>query len=464
MCVLDKSEDGNVSCPKCRASLRKLLKLECEPVYIFVDASNVWTEVKKKVARELRLKSSEDPRVRIHAGKLSDVVSQGRPLARGKLYGSEPPPIYSAWEKIKENKFEVEVFEKSTVTGKEKQVDQQLVADITETVCEYSVYKGIIAIVCGDADVLPAIRKTIKKGWKCEVWFWEQCGAQAIKKMEKENPQAMKVVFLDNYTKEIAFNSYQLDPKYFDSEIQQTSVVIVKANDVIDTLELTNSTDWQDELSTYLERPFQYFFTGKEHSFNDLVLVFRKLGSEVEFDEITSKLCRRYGERVKPYVSYCNSIQPSEIISQAETMVSNRFHVLQSELLEGSALITDASEGRATAIEEAPLNDGFQIVSNRKKMANRGSRSHQQYSKPCPERAYCKKTYCSYFHTKEERQFFRSRRKKCSPCFNGSNCKKEECVFAHNENDSFCCVCSKWGHLQGKAKKEKCFPKKASKQ
>ena len=34
-------------------------------------------------------------------GKLTDLVADKRPVAQGFLYGSEPPPVDTVWEKIK---------------------------------------------------------------------------------------------------------------------------------------------------------------------------------------------------------------------------------------------------------------------------------------------------------------------------------------------------------------------------
>ena len=161
------------------------------------------------MAQDLSLKCSEDPRVRIDVGKLAGVVSGDRP----KLYKTIPPPTDSVWKKIEEKEFDVQVFKRSVLTGKEKQVDQQLVADITQTVCDPSVSKGTIATVCGDADVLPAVRKTIEKGWKCEVWVWKQCCSHVIKETERENPTLMKVVFLDNYTNKVTYVDCLFKPK-----------------------------------------------------------------------------------------------------------------------------------------------------------------------------------------------------------------------------------------------------------
>ena len=63
----------------------------------------MWIEAKKRAALKLTLKFIEDPRPRLDIGKVTDVVANGRNVAWGTLYGSEPLPIDSAWQKITED-------------------------------------------------------------------------------------------------------------------------------------------------------------------------------------------------------------------------------------------------------------------------------------------------------------------------------------------------------------------------
>ena len=71
-------------------------------IWIHVDDSNIWIEAKKFASRERRFKTREDHRIRIGISKLTDLVADKRPVAQGFLYGSEPPPVDTVWEKIKQ--------------------------------------------------------------------------------------------------------------------------------------------------------------------------------------------------------------------------------------------------------------------------------------------------------------------------------------------------------------------------
>ena len=155
-CFMDRMEElriDDISKVKClNAHCANILKpyqpyqFE-EHVFIYVDDSNIWIEGKKLAAKQLKLRCVEDPRLRLDVGKVADVVANGREVAWGILYGSEPPPIDTVWEKIEERGWKVITSKRSAFTNREKQVDHQMVADITALVSDRTVAKGKIAIV-----------------------------------------------------------------------------------------------------------------------------------------------------------------------------------------------------------------------------------------------------------------------------------------------------------------------------
>uniref|UniRef100_A0A1X7SIP7 NYN domain-containing protein n=1 Tax=Amphimedon queenslandica TaxID=400682 RepID=A0A1X7SIP7_AMPQE len=143
------------------------LPLQELPIYIYVDNYNIWIESKKLAGSKIGRR--EDSRVRIDIGKLAEVVAAGRPVAKGFLYGSVPPPVDTVWEKIRKSNFEVKVRKRSQVTGKEKMVDSDLVADATERACMTPKEKrSTFVVITGDADARPAIEKALKYKWNVE--------------------------------------------------------------------------------------------------------------------------------------------------------------------------------------------------------------------------------------------------------------------------------------------------------
>ena len=103
-------------------------------------------------------------------------MANGHSVAQGFLYAAEQPAVDTVWQKIKECGWKVpQPKKRSVLTRKEKGIDTQLVADITEMACTTPKEQcTTIVIISGDANVMPAIQKVLKyKGWKVEVYMWE---------------------------------------------------------------------------------------------------------------------------------------------------------------------------------------------------------------------------------------------------------------------------------------------------
>ena len=128
-------------------------------IFLFVDDSNIWIGAKTLQSRLKRYKTVEDHRIRIDIGRLTDLIAAGRPLCQGVLYGSEPPPVDTYWNKIKERDcWQVKTAVRHSLTGKEKKVDTRLVADVTRLAIDTPTAKrSTIVLVTGDADMIPAI-------------------------------------------------------------------------------------------------------------------------------------------------------------------------------------------------------------------------------------------------------------------------------------------------------------------
>ena len=127
-------------------------------VSIFVDDANLWIEGKKAYAKEKGLDTPEDPRARFNIGRVTEVVAASREdqIKRITLYGSRPPEVDTVWKKMKEHNWKLDIKERSYHTGKQKQVDSQLITDVVSLVASQSA-PGILVIVSGDADYIPPI-------------------------------------------------------------------------------------------------------------------------------------------------------------------------------------------------------------------------------------------------------------------------------------------------------------------
>ena len=447
-CFADKMfYDNKMRCSSCSESLEPI-KPPCEDndhVFIYVDDSNMWIEAKKLAANKLNFKCVEDPRLRLDIGKVTDVVANNRKVAWGILYGSEPPPIDSVWQKIRERGWKVIITQRSSFTGKEKQVDHQMVADITALVSG-CIVKGKIVMVSGDADMIPAISKSLQMKWSTEIWMWGNGVSNALKQLAEENPRLMSINILDSRLEEVTFTNFTFGA----TKIPDRRSVIIK------DIDFTPDETWQKKLGEKLGWPFQICMIGPEKlqnpvDFKDVILIFSnaraKDNKDFEmhyFDKIFGDLDREYPGKILNYPAYRRQFDRQEDICLA-----NRFEALLSldeQLSEESFSGDDvpSSYGAIKEIDEDDEKEQFQVVRRKQQ------KKTQKYSILCKWRSKCKRGLkCQYHHTDDEKKFFIKYRKNMECTYKGA-CRygPSKCFYAHSDKDSFCCNCHSWGHLE----------------
>ena len=401
-CFADKMfYDNKMRCSSCSESLEPI-KPPCEDndhVFIYVDDSNMWIEAKKLAANKLNLKCVEDPRLRLDIGKVTDVIANNRKVAWGILYGSEPPPIDSVWQKIRERGWKVITAQRSSFTGKEKQVDHQMVADITALVSG-CIVKGKIVMVSGDADMIPAISKSLQMKWSTEIWMWGNGVSNALKQLAEENPGLMSINILDSRLEEVTFTNFTFGA----TKIPDTRSVIIK------DIDFTPDETWQKKLGEKLGWPFQICMIGPEKlqnpmDFKDVILIFSnaraKDNKDFEmhyFDKIFGDLDREYPGKILNYPAYRKQFDRQEDICLA-----NRFEALLSldeQLSEESFSGDDvpSSYGAIKEIDEDDEKEQFQVVRRKQQ------KKTQKYSILCKWRSKCKRGLkCQYHHTDDEK-------------------------------------------------------------
>lgn len=447
-CFADKMfYDNKMRCSSYSESLEPI-KPPCEDndhVFIYVDDSNMWIEAKKLAANKLNLKCVEDPRLRLDIGKVTDVIANNRKVTWGILYGSEPPPIDSVWQKIRERGWKVITTQRSSFTGKEKQVDHQMVADITALVSG-CIVKGKIVMVSGDADMIPAISKSLQMKWSTEIWMWGNGVSNALKQLAEENPGLMSINILDSRLEEVTFTNFTFGA----TKIPDTRSVIIK------DIDFTPDETWQKKLGEKLSWPFQICMIGPEKlqnpvDFKDVILIFSnaraKDNKDFEmhyFDKIFGDLDREYPGKILNYPAYRKQFDRQEDICLA-----NRFEALLSldeQLSEESFSGDDVPSGYGAIkeIDEDDEKEQFQVVRRKQQ------KKTQKYSILCKWRSKCKRGLkCQYHHTDDEKKFFIKYRKNTECTYKGA-CRygPSKCFYAHSDKDSFCCNCHSWGHLE----------------
>lgn len=170
-------------------------------LHLFVDNSNVLLEGRRfaKMKSEGRRKLGRflDNSYEIDWGKFLYVVKEtdSRALADVPyLYGSRPPPNDSVWQRIRDDGFDVKVFDRN-IRNKEKGVDMEMGMDIAERLHTVRPPKTIV-LAAGDADYVPVVTRAQSKGWSVEVWFWSNVAAELRKAATRFCPLDAQFDFL----------------------------------------------------------------------------------------------------------------------------------------------------------------------------------------------------------------------------------------------------------------------------
>lgn len=146
-------------------------------LHLFVDNSNILIEGQRcaemRRTRRARLGRDKDRTYQIDWGKFIYVLKQKdtRYLADIPiLYGSRPPNEDSFWQRMRDDGFDVRLFDRN-IRDKEKGVDVEMGMDIAERLINVTPPQTII-VAAGDADFIPPVTRARGRGWTVEVWFW----------------------------------------------------------------------------------------------------------------------------------------------------------------------------------------------------------------------------------------------------------------------------------------------------
>lgn len=427
-------------------------------IWIFVDDSNIWIEAKKLQSKMKDFKTCEDHRVRIDMGKLADVIADGRPVKQGVLYGSEPPPIDTVWNKIREKGFRVDAQPRSKITGKEKQIDTKLVAEVTSTAIKTPNHeRTTIVVVTGDADVIPALKEVLKEDrWKVEVYMWEQAVARQLKKFANENDKRVEIKYLDKCLDEVSFTNIRFPistNKKLKAKVKESGIVFSMAHRAFGDHRVPHES-WCQQLESIAQWPFQcYWYQANGKLTDDLVIVFSDDKKAGKFDCTTFladiKTADTNGDSgPKYYLPKVIAVQTFLAFSLDDDL---KHAALEQVGIYNKADIYDGYDSEKNCVSES--EDKWTTVYFKKIPTRK-----QHYSDLCPFKFNCKfGTKCQYKHTEEEKRDFSKRRDGRGNCFRKVNeckhhvenkCKNSrmDCDFAHGKEDAWCFRCCSFGH------------------
>ena len=436
-------------------------------IHIFVDDSNIWIEAKKLHAKKFNT-FSEDPRVRIDMGKLADVLANGRPVQEGILYGSEPPPIDTVWKKIEERAgWKVKSKRRDMITGKEKQIDTNLVADVTATAIRTPIHeRTAIVLVTGDANVLPAVEKVLEeKQWNVEVYMWKDALSKQIIYYGAEHHRRVKVIPLDSYLDHLAFTNMRFSVSNRDYLIRTVSAYGVVFSMKPNAFKRRVPTkQWFQRLENIAQWPCRYYWFERKsgEQSDDLVIVFPPYSETREFNVAkflqNIKVDRDSNSREYrlPLVLKAQAFRQFMDKEKEQKNVDSPVKLLDAVLEEICLLnrsdLDPGYENYAVCMSEESDDSEWTVVKRRYQPRR------QKFSDPCRYGMHCTcGTQCPFKHSDEDKEYFKKRGGTGNPYRKVKLCKyfetkrcwrsKEDCDGAHGEDDAHCLACGEGGHF-----------------
>ncbi|CAG8650293.1 9413_t:CDS:2, partial [Acaulospora colombiana] len=146
-------------------------------VSVFADNSNLFIEGKYTIGQIEKAGTFDQQRnsfylnqLHIDHGRLLSTILKGRQMGSNPIIvGSRPPPNDSLWKQIRNQGYDVVVYDRN-IENKEKKVDMALGVSAMNVI--WSNDLGVLVLIAGDGDYEPVINEALKRKWKVEIWFW----------------------------------------------------------------------------------------------------------------------------------------------------------------------------------------------------------------------------------------------------------------------------------------------------
>ena len=175
---------------------------EMMPCMMFLDNSNFFSEGQKWMAHYYGLTCLSDQRFRLNMEGLAMKLIHGRPIVDIHVYGSnklDSDATERVWAAFREAGAQTHVLPRSTFTGRERQVDGSLVADLMKMVRRADrEYVGCAIVGSGDEDALGACKNVLEKTrWSVEVWSVKSGLSSKFAQLQKLYPTRLHISPLD---------------------------------------------------------------------------------------------------------------------------------------------------------------------------------------------------------------------------------------------------------------------------
>ena len=429
--------DERAACPEftrkiceCQKCHPEVFQTQPPKVWIYVDDSNLWIEGKKAYAQAHKLLTSEDPRARFDIGKLNEVVAEGREVGDRTLYGSEPPPVDTVWAKMEEQGWKVDIKQKSYHTGKEKQVDVQLVTDMVSLV--HRIKNGTVIIVSGDSDYIPAINEALTQGWEVEVWSWEKALSANIREHDRRG-KGLRVEQLNGHIHKIMSVNCSFDPTRFtevelELRLKEASILLTVSEKC-----KQGSKGWKefdDNIQGIVKWPVSYLQVSNAKGYVEVLAIFLFVNHDQEKPDL-DKCIKEIG-KAKNMKQLNLTTKPLKF-HEVYKRLGGKVEWLNSLLL----------KCKGPEVQYGEDTSDTQSVSRacaRSKRSSGVPKTLQKESHKETENLTTYKTKRCRYHDK-------------------SSCPKgDKCRFAHGDHDpmAWCTICKKKGHVAGDSCYRKC--------
>ena len=436
------------TCPECT-------KPTAQPphVWIFADNSNIWIMAMKRAAERKKFTRpaplDHDHRVRIDYGGYlhPDKLAKNSVVKKATLYGSVPPPVDTFWERVKTYDWVVKTYERSYVTGKEKEVDTELVADVTEVVCKTPPYlRGTIIIISGDRDMRPAVKKSLENGFKVEMYIWKNAASLkgSLDKYKKEHPGRVSYQYLDDIEAQATYLNREFSEKQQDDMYNCSALISIGRGKTVE--DIIKSEEWWNKLEMIAKWPVEYKRMKDGDKNKHLLLIFQGMERK-DLKELVEKISTGL-QNVEQCKLYSKSLQKTGYEEDEDGYKTKVPGIKPSK--SGAAASNTISSSKPSLPDMPPTN---------------------RFSEPCCSGRNCDRRHdCEYHHSKDDIRYFEKLKdrkdkynntlRKTQPCrhYPHGPCRFStiNCDFAHEENDSWCMKCHKTGHFRNDCKNPPC--------
>lgn len=377
-------------------------------VGIFIDNSNLWIEGKKSYATKQGLMATECPHWRLKMGAVVETLVANRTILPngGHLYGSTPPPTPELWAHFSKV-IEVTLYPRSYHTNKEKCIDVELAASVTEFACDNPA--ATIILVTGDRDFVPVVKKLKKRNVAVEVWGWRRAFSQELVRFDYDH---LVICYLDDIIDDIGFTKSEWNLSLEDIPCENALVYQSYA---------AHATEISEQLA-FFNLPFHHF----EVDNRDMVIIFNcGLGEKELFDYVQRGA--EYG--AIPLVTWKQRRNADKVHCKLALSFFNNFSALADE-------DSDEESGERAApnirLDEESMEEWTRVGNEREEGGSDRIFEICFWGKYCAEYT---SGNCKFLHTKGVHEYF-------NICHNAKTlsrfkeCTKEEC---HGVKGNFRC-------------------------